>query len=175
MSDGAEHLHYLLELPPESPAFLHDLATAEPFVRNPLYAVLHEASWADGGATRWSAERILPAAFDEPDVFTGEHVYPWMFEDYRALAPLREAADLLAHREWPRLYAAEVLANNTVPTAAAIYVNDMYVERSFSEETAAVIRGLRPWITSEYEHNGLRVDGERILSRLIALARAPAC
>jgi pimeloyl-ACP methyl ester carboxylesterase len=174
MSDGAESLHYLLELPPHSPGFLHDAQRMESFPRNPLYAVLHEASWADGGATRWSAERMLPAAFDQPDVFTGEHVYPWMFEDYRALAPLREAADRLAHREWPRLYDPDVLANNTVPVAAAIYVNDMYVERAFSEETAAQIGGLRAWVTSEYEHNGLRADGERILSRLIELARGPA-
>jgi len=94
-----------------------------------------------------------------------------MFEDYELLVPLREAADLLAEREWPRLYDADRLAANDVPAAAAVYVNDIYVERRFSEETASAIRGLRPWITSEYEHNGLRADGERILDRLIALAR----
>ena len=55
--------------------------------------------------------------------------------------------------------------------AATIYVNDLYVERDFAEETAAAIRGLRPWITDEYEHNGLRADGERVLGRLIDLAR----
>ncbi|MFZ0379356.1 MAG: alpha/beta fold hydrolase [Solirubrobacteraceae bacterium] len=173
MSDGAEHLHYVLELPPDSPAFAHDVEAAEPFGRNPLYAVLHEASWADGGVTRWSAERMLPAAFESPDLLTGEHVYPWMFEDYGGLAPLREAAQLLAEREWPRLYDADVLRANEVPTAAAIYAQDMYVERAFSEETAALIGGLRPWITSEYEHNGLRADGERVLGRLIELARGP--
>ena len=173
MSDGAERLHYLLELPPDSPAFLHDAESAEPFARNPIYAVLHEASWADGGATRWSADRMLPAAFDSPELFTGEHVYPWMFEDYGGLAPLRDAAHLLAEREWPRLYDADVLRNNHVPTAAAIYARDMYVERAFSEETAALIGGLRPWITNEYEHNGLRVDGDRVLGRLIELARGP--
>jgi len=173
-SDGAEHLHYLLELPPDSPAFAHDVEGAEPFARNPLYAVLHEASWADGGVTRWSAERMLPAAFDAADVFTGEHVYPWMFEEYGALAPLREVAQLLAEREWPRLYDADALADNQVPTAAAIYAEDMYVERALSEETAGLIAGLRPWITNEYQHNGLRVDGQRILGRLIELARGPA-
>jgi len=175
MSDGAEHLHYLLELPPDSPAFLHDVENAVTFARNPLYAVLHEASWADGGTTRWSAERTFPAAFDAPELFTGEHAYPWMFEDYGALAPLREAAHLLAEREWPALYDAEVLGRNEVPVAAAIYANDMYVPRPFSEETAARIRGLRPWLTNEYEHNGLRADGERILGRLIELVRGPAC
>jgi pimeloyl-ACP methyl ester carboxylesterase len=171
MSDGAERLHYVLELPPDSPAFVHDVEGAVGFARNPIYAVLHEASWADGGTTRWSAERVLPAEFDAPDLFTGEHVYPWMFEDYGALTSLRDAADLLATREWPRLYDDDVLRQNEVPAAAAIYVEDMYVERAFSEETAAKIRGIRTWITNEYQHNGLRVDGERILGRLIDMAR----
>ena len=33
------------------------------------------------------------------------------------------------------------------------------------------IRGLRPWETDEFEHNGLRADGERVLGRLIDLVR----
>jgi pimeloyl-ACP methyl ester carboxylesterase len=171
MSDGAERLHYILELPPDSPAFLHDVESAVGFARDPIYAVLHEAGWADGGTTRWSAGRVLPAEFDASDLFTGEHVYPWMFDDYGALTSLRDAAHLLAAREWPRLYDDDVLRTNEVPTAAAIYVEDMYVERTFSEETAAQIRGIRTWITNEYQHNGLRVDGERILGRLIEMAR----
>ncbi len=174
MSDGAEELHYLLELPPDSRAFLHGVEGGVAFARNPLYAVLHEASWADGGTTRWSAERMLPADYEAPELFTGEHVYPWMFEDYGELAPLRGAAELLAEREWPRLYDPEVLASNEVPVAAAIYARDMYVERTFSEETATRIRGVRAWITNEYEHNGLRAEGARILGRLIDLARGPA-
>jgi pimeloyl-ACP methyl ester carboxylesterase len=175
MSDGAEQLHYILELPADAPAFLHDVEAALPFARNPLYAILHEACWADGGVTGWSAERLLPSEYDEaPELFIGEHVYPWMFEDYAALAPLRDAAELLAHHEWPRLYDPERLGDNDVPVAAAIYAEDMYVERAFSEETAAHVRGLRPWITSEFEHNGLRADGERILGRLIDMARGRA-
>jgi hypothetical protein len=50
----------------------------------------------------------------------------------------------------------------------------MYVERAFSEETAAHIRGLRPWLTNEYEHNALRADGGRVLGHLIDLARGRA-
>ncbi|HEY1516578.1 MAG TPA: alpha/beta fold hydrolase [Solirubrobacteraceae bacterium] len=175
MSDGAERLHYLLELPHDSPAFRHDVEGALGFPRDPIYAILHEASWADGGTTRWSAERTLPPMFNEiHHLLTGEHVYPWMFEDYGALVSLREAANLLADREWPRLYNEGVLLGNTVPCAAAIYVNDMYVERSFSEETAAQIRGMRTWVTNEYEHNGIRADGERILGHLLDLARGRA-
>ena len=175
MSDGAEDLHALVELPPDSPAFRHDAQDLLGFARNPIYAILHESSYADGVATRWSAERVMPAEYaDAPELLTGEHVYSWMFEDYGALAPLREAAELLAAHEWPRLYDAERLRANEVPVAAAVYADDPYVERAFSEETAASIRGARAWVTSEYEHNGLRADGDRILGRLIDLARGRA-
>ena len=170
MNDGAERLHHLLELPPDSPAFLHDMEAATPFARNPIYAVLHEACYADGGSTRWAAERLRPDDLE----LTGEHVFPWMFEEYGALAPLREAAHILAEREWPRLYDEARLRANEVPVAALIYADDLYVERAFSEETAALIGALRPWLTDEYEHNGLRYDGERILERLIDLARGRA-
>jgi pimeloyl-ACP methyl ester carboxylesterase len=175
MSDGAELLHYIVELPVDSSAFLHDVEARTSFARNPLYAVIHESSYADGWKTRWSAERLLPGDYATgPELFTGEHVYSWMFDDYGALAPLKEAADMLAELQWPKLYDAAVLAANEVPMAAAIYVNDMYVEREFSEETARAIKGARSWITDEYEHNGLRADGERILGRLIDLARGRA-
>jgi pimeloyl-ACP methyl ester carboxylesterase len=175
MSDGSEHLHYILELDPSSPAFVHDVEAALPFARDPLYALVHEACYADGGATRWAAERTLPDEFRATsELLTGEHVYPWMFEDYGALAPLREAAEILAAHDWPRLYDADRLATNDVPAAAAIYAEDPYVERAFSEETAARTRGLRPWVTNEYDHNGLRADGERIVSRLIDLVRGRA-
>jgi pimeloyl-ACP methyl ester carboxylesterase len=170
MSDGAEALHYLVELPFGSPAFLYDVDAGGEFARNPIYAVLHEACWADGGTTGWTAERLLPEGLE----LTGEHVYPWMFDEIGGLANLKDAADLLAHHEWPRLYDPDVLAANEIPCAAAIYAEDMYVPRRLSEETAAQVRGLRPWVTNEYEHNGLRTDGDRILGRLIDLARGRA-
>ena len=96
-----------------------------------------------------------------------------MFEDYGALAPLREAAELLAAHEWPRLYDETVLRANEVPVAAAVYADDPYVERAFSEETAGLL-GARAWLTSEYDHDGLRADGPRVLGRLLDLARGRA-
>jgi pimeloyl-ACP methyl ester carboxylesterase len=174
MSDGAERLHQILELPPDSPAFAHDVAGAVGFARNPLYALIHEACYADGGVTNWAAQRTLPPDFDDVDMFTGEHVFPWMFEDYGELAPLRDAAELVAQHRWPLLYDPDVLAANEVPSAAAIYTEDMYVEREFSEETAARVHGMRTWVTSEYDHNGLRADGARIVGRLLDLVRGRA-
>lgn len=168
---GSEKLHHLLELPPLSPAFLHDVDRASPFARNPLYAVIHEACYANGEASAWSAQRVLPSEWDDdPTLLTGEHVYPWMFEDIAGLAPLAQAAERLAHRRWGPLYDPAVLAVNEVPCAAAIYVDDMYVPRVFSEQTARRIRGLRPWITNEFEHDGLHSG--QVLGRLIDMVRS---
>jgi pimeloyl-ACP methyl ester carboxylesterase len=173
-SAGFEHLHHVLELPPDSAAFLHDVEGGTRWARNPLYATLHESSYADGCATRWSAHRLTPDWFEGSEAFTAEHVFPWMWEEYGGLRPHRDVAELLAQHEWPRLYDAARLAANDVPVAATIYVDDLYVERSFAEETAAAVRGLRPWITNEYAHNGLRADGERVLGRLIDLVHGRA-
>jgi hypothetical protein len=81
MSTGAEVLHYLFELDPGSPAFRHDLAATLPFAgRNPLYVAVHEACYADGGVTGWSAQRTMPDDFrDDLSLLTGEHVMPWLF------------------------------------------------------------------------------------------------
>jgi pimeloyl-ACP methyl ester carboxylesterase len=173
-SAGFELLHHVLELPFGSAAFLQDVESGVRFSRNPLYATLHESSYADGVVTRWSAHRLLPDEIASGEAFTAEHVFPWMFEDCALLRPHRAAADLIAEHPWPRLYDGDQLARNEVPVAATIYVDDLYVEREFAEQTAASVRGLRPWITNEYQHNGLRADGERVLGRLIDLVRGRA-
>jgi pimeloyl-ACP methyl ester carboxylesterase len=185
-STGGDDLHYLLEDPFTggglSDAFLQEVQHRLSFATGPLYAVLHEACYAQGTATRWSAQRVRaefgefdPAAAldgDGPLLFTGEMIYPWMFDTDPVLRPLRGAADALAEREdWPPLYDAARLAANEVPVAAAIYFHDMYVPTEFSVPTGQAIRGLKAWVTSEYEHNGLRVGNGAVLDRLIALAR----
>lgn len=108
----------------------------------------------------------------DPMLFTGEMIYPWMFETDPALRPLRETADLLANRtNWPDLYAPDVLAANQVPVFAAVYHDDMYVDTADSLATADAVRGLRTWVTNEWEHDGLRVSDGKVLDRLIGMAR----
>jgi pimeloyl-ACP methyl ester carboxylesterase len=186
MSTGSHALHYLLEDafagPELSDAFLHKVQAQLSYASAPLYAVLHEACYAQGRATRWAAERVR-AEFpqfdpgravdgDEPLLFTGEMVYPWEVTLDPALRPLAECAGLLAARDsWPRLYDSGRLAGNEVPVVAAVYFDDMYVPRELSLQTATAVRGLRRWVTSEYEHDGLRVSNGAVLDRLIALAR----
>ncbi len=173
MDGGAEAIHYLLERDPASPAFAHDLAAMVPFgARNPLYAVIHEACYADGEATLWSAHRVEPDDFrGDSRLLTGEHLYPWHFEDAPELRPYREVAAIVAEHPWPRLYDEAVLASVDVPCAAAIYADDPFVDRELSQTTADLLPGMRPWLTDEYLHNGLRTDGAHILDRLIGLAR----
>ena len=186
LSDGFEPVHYLLEEAfinglygrEISYTFLRGVENAQHFDTNPIYALLHEPCYAEGTAGNWSAERVradfpeFAVTPDQPVLFTGEMVYPWMLADYRALQPLKDAAHILAQFDgWPRLYDKEVLRQNNVPVAAAMYYNDMYVDRLLSEETASIIQGIHVWVTSEYEHNGLRAGGEKILGRLIDLVR----
>ncbi|MDJ0355380.1 alpha/beta fold hydrolase [Paenarthrobacter sp. PH39-S1] len=180
-----EALHYLLEdafIPTAGGHRLSDLFLAEVAAQvgratNPLYAVLHESIYAQGHATDWSAWRVLadhpefqPAA-PEP-LLTGEMVYPWYFSQDPALVPLAPVAELLAARtQWPALYDAEQLARNTVPVAAAVYSDDIYVDRDLSMETAAAVRGLEVWETSDYHHDGIAEDGEEIFARLLRMCR----
>ncbi|MER5949836.1 alpha/beta fold hydrolase [Streptomyces sp. NPDC001904] len=181
-ASGFDTLHYLLEC-----AFVpgpHGPALSDPFLRGvdavvslaprPLYAVLHEAIYAQGGrATAWSAHRIrdefpeFDAAGAGPLHFTGEMMYPWMFDEDPALVPLKATADSLAqHTDWPALYDLDRLSANEVPTAAAVYRQDMFVDHDQSLTTASLIRNLRPWVSETHLHDGVKADAG-VLDRLL--------
>lgn len=54
-------------------------------------------------------------------------MFPWMFEDFVELQPVREAANILAEKtDWPSLYDLSILQRNKTPIAAACYYDDMY-------------------------------------------------
>ena len=170
-SGGMDSLHHFLEADPASARFRHDLAGMLPFsARNPLYAVVHESCWADGGVTAWAAERVRPADFDDPTLLTGEHVRRAVLEEDPALRPWLEVAEALAAHEWDRLYDADALSAADVPGAAAVYAGDVYVPMETSLATASLMPRLRTWVTSEYEHDGSRASGGAVFRRLRDLA-----
>ncbi|MET7377991.1 alpha/beta fold hydrolase [Streptomyces sp. NPDC005526] len=189
--EGSHRLHYLLEHAfvraadgwTLSDAFQEETQGLLSYAGHPLYALVHEAIYGqDTRPTAWAAERVRAEfpqfdaakalAGDGPVLFTGESVHPWMFDCDPALRPLRETAELLAaHTGWKPLYDPARLAANEVPVAAAVYHDDMYVDTAHSLRTARAIRGLRTWVTDEFEHDGVRAGGPRVLDRLLALAR----
>jgi pimeloyl-ACP methyl ester carboxylesterase len=144
---------------------------------NPIYTVLHEAScYAQGPPARWAAARVIAADprfhLDAQPVpcLTGEMVFPWMFEEWPALRPLREVAEVIATEiTWPPLYDVDRLRANRVPVVGTVYWNDPYVERGLALETAALLGNCEAWITNEHEHAAYRTSPRPVAERLFAM------
>ncbi len=60
-------------------------------------------------------------------------MFPWMFEQERALRPFKPAMDVLMEdTHFGTIYDADQLARNEVPLQAAVYFDDMYVDSGCS-------------------------------------------
>jgi pimeloyl-ACP methyl ester carboxylesterase len=155
--------------------FLHEVEAATSFATNPLFIALQESIYGPG-PSNWAAqrERDRRPQFDEsqrPLCFTGETVFPWMFEEISSLRALRPAVEYLAQQHVPiELYDLRQLADNDVPVEAAVYYDDMYVDAQLSLDTAARVANLHAWVTNEFEHDGLRLGdvAERLFTALEA-------
>ena len=182
-----DSLHYLLEEAFIDPArtelsdtFLTGVAAQISFATNPLYAVVHESIYGQPAAvaggrasTEWAAERVreqFPAFSPEAEspLLLGEMILPEHVALDPVLAPLAEAAECLAGVEdWGPLYDVDQLRRNTVPAAAAVYTDDVFVARELSLETAGTVANLQVWETDEFHHDGISEDGARIFSELL--------
>jgi pimeloyl-ACP methyl ester carboxylesterase len=162
-----------------SDTFLAAVAGQVSYVTAPLYALLHEACYAEPGAvTGWSSQRVRdqlgpPAEpVRESDgaerlPLVGENVFPSSVASDPALAALAEAADLLARRRWERpLYDRDRLAANTVPVVACVYARDMYVDPDLSRATAAATGGVTVVEDVMHHHDALRRCGPDVLGPL---------
>ncbi|WP_347037360.1 alpha/beta hydrolase [Glutamicibacter halophytocola] len=159
-----------------SDAFLDALQAQSSFASNPLYALMHETIYAQGEATNFAAEQVLSEFPDftvhaATPLLTGEMIFRWHFAEDPALRPLEDVARILAeHEHFAPLYDLDVLARNTVPVAAAVYHDDVYVDRELSLRTASQVAGLQAWVTNEYHHDGIGDEGPAIFRRLLAMA-----
>lgn len=130
---------------------------------NPLYWTLQEFIYADGDTMpiRWAAaeEKAHRAEFDtlaRPLMFTGEAMFPWMFEQMPELKPFKPAMDLLMEdTSWDKIYDPQRLACNEVPLQAAVYFDDMYVDSGLQLDTLSRVGNSHAWVTNEFEHDGL--------------------
>lgn len=100
---------------------LFSLEKALSFDEVVLYAVLHEAVYCENEASNWAAEHVgknfkeflwlagspqsALAVREAPLYFSGEMIYPFMFDIFPELEKLAPVADLLAkYNGWPDLY-----------------------------------------------------------------------
>lgn len=107
-----------------------------------LYAVLHEPCYNSGIASKWAADRVgrtfkefqwlnrsphnAAVVREHPLYFSGEMIYPFLFESFPELKELKPVADILAEfSDWPDLYDKWQLARNEVPVYAATFIDDM--------------------------------------------------
>lgn len=183
-----------------SVAFLKQIEVQQSFDDHPIYFWLHESIYADGSdrsPTNWAADtaynklvssansefdyRHTISSNDKPTLFFGEHVFPWMSEDFAGLrgVGLRMVADQLAMKsDWSRLYDEEkiksTLCDERTRAAAAVYHDDMYVEFDACMKVIArdgPLGKCKVYVTNEYQHSGLRDGGAKLFSKLHGMAK----
>jgi pimeloyl-ACP methyl ester carboxylesterase len=168
-----------------SRASLSSVETSIPFDDNIIYAILHEAIYCDGPIpSAWSASRVgkqtdgywwlkgdqEKSRADEPLYFSGEHVFPFHFDTYAELRPLKEVAEKLAHvNDWPPLYDVDRLRKNEVPVYAASFIEDLYVNYELASRTAKLVKNTKVFETNLLYHNALRAKTDEVLPRLFSL------
>lgn len=185
--DGAGNIHHLVEEAFEADGeeltltFLKGVEGLQHFDTNPIFSVLHEPAYAEGEASAWAAQAVraefpeVEADGSRPFPFTGEMIYPWMFAEIGALRPFATVAERLARRtDWPALYDPDVLARNSVQAVAAVYDEDLYVDRELSLQTAEQVPGLRLWTSNAHQHCALRRHGEEVFGRLLDMLHGRA-
>lgn len=158
--------------------FLAAVGSLVSFEQAPLYAAIHESIYGGigGAVTNWSAHRIreeiegygenLDPLHSEKYYLTGEHIFPWQFDEDPSLKPLRQAANELAAHQWSTSpYQGNGLADAPT-TGAVVYFDDIYVPFELSVKTAGYYRDARLHITNQYQHDGIRHDGAGLFELL---------
>lgn len=145
-----------------SDEFLHGVMNATS--SRPLYWPLQEFIYANGELDepiRWAAQRVRDEHPEfntdvRPLNFTGECMFPWMFERENALRPFKPAMDVLMEdTHFGMIYDADQLARNEVPLQAAVYYDDMYVDSGLQLDTLSRVARSHYWTTNEFEHDGV--------------------
>jgi hypothetical protein len=162
------------------------LERALTFDDNVIYAILHESVYCQGVASNWSAERVgrgfrefqwltgspqsASVVRDGPLFFSGEMIYPFLFDAFPELQKMAPVADLIAKfADWPDLYDEWQLARNSVTLYAATYVDDMYVDYGLAQETVKLVQNCRQVITNTMYHDAIRSKTDDVLTALFAL------
>ncbi|ERT02714.1 hypothetical protein HMPREF1624_01015 [Sporothrix schenckii ATCC 58251] len=79
--------------------------------------------------------------FDGKKIYmSAEHVYPFHYDQFKSLRPLKKAAEILAEKiDWPPLYDILQLRMNKVPISSLSYETDMFVDWQLSQLTVEMM------------------------------------
>ncbi|WEV74568.1 alpha/beta fold hydrolase [Bifidobacterium sp. ESL0798] len=178
MQPSPERLHWLVDIAfaagdgtanshsPLSDQFLESVMEATS--STPLYWPLQEFIYADGELEKpigWAAQQVRDEhpEFDvdrRPLLFTGEAMFPWMYDQERALRPFKPAVEeLMGDTRFGKVYDATQLGRNEVPLQAAVYFDDMYVDSGMQLDTLSRVGNSHAWVTNEYQHDGIHHGG----------------
>ncbi|PMD17959.1 alpha/beta-hydrolase [Hyaloscypha hepaticicola] len=169
---------------------LSALERALSFDDNVIYAVLHESIYCENEASNWAADRVgrslreftwlsgapqsAASVSEAPLFFSGEMIFPFLFDIFPELEKLAVVADELAKfLGWPELYDLFQLARNEVPLYAATFIDDMYVDFAIAQQTARTVKNCRQYITNGMYHNALRSKTDEVMKELFALRDDP--
>src|SRR5699024_4988245 len=148
---------------------------------NPLYLVLHQSLYPHPGAqpTDWTAQRVLP---DYPEFKPKKSDTPYLpvemfFVSYidldQYLLPIVLATEMIAeYSKWGPLYDVDQLGRNTVPVAALVYTDDVFVERNLSMASAEQVANLQVWESDQWHHDGISEAGAEIFRGLHSMLGA---
>lgn len=155
-----------------------DLQNYLGFETNVLYFLFQEAIYCNGEGmySNWAAHRESPEEFRTTNggifMFTGEMVFPDMTDDYIELSKLKELSQLIhQHKNWSQLYDLETLKTvewDKLPVAAAVYLDDQYVDFDLSLSNGDYFHYER-YVTNSLFHNGLRAESNEVLDKLFDL------
>ena len=144
--------------------FLQEVMNCTATYSNPLYWTLQEFIYAnrDCGPTNWAAYGVINsdprfAVDSRPLALIGEAALPQMFQEDSSLKPFKQAVELMMQdSHWGTIYDPDQLSRNDVPLYCAVYFDDMYVDSSLQLDTLSRVGNSHPWVTNQFEHDGVR-------------------
>ena len=148
--------------------FLAQLGSIISLETMPLWAVIHESVMArPGHAINWSGERIYREEFADL-TFLGNQFFTTHFKEDPALRPFYQAVDEV-HRMDDLAAQSVDVANNTVPVAAILYPQDVYLPFELSIKSAEKVGNLKLWIHDDWLHDGIWAHGADVAKGLFTM------
>lgn len=89
-------------------------------------------------------------------MFTGEAMFPWMFEQMPELKPFKPAMDpLMEDTSWDKIYDPQRLACTKFRSRPRCISTTCTWIRGLQLDTLSRVGNSHAWVTNEFEHDGL--------------------